>query len=343
MGRITIKDIARESGYSIGTVSRALNRTAGVSDEAREAIMGVVAKYNFQLNPNAKFLKQRAKEGIAIVIRGNANALFSDLTEKMQKKIESLGYDAIVYYIGEEEDEVQAAIQFCTQRSLLGIMFLGSTRSHFRRKFRNIRIPSLLVTNSAVGLPYPNLSSVTTDDAAGAQFAVEYLFSLHHDHIGVLGGNISNSQAAKSRYHGIQYAFYDRGRTFDFSRQYVTERFTIQGGYRAMEQLLNQYPDATAVVAMSDLMAMGAIRAAADRGLKIPEDLSIIGFDGLEIAEYSIPRLTTIKQDTEQMAERAVTLLTNSIHEMNPAVYEEIPFTFVEGESVRDLHNEKMI
>ncbi|MCF0245437.1 MAG: LacI family DNA-binding transcriptional regulator [Ileibacterium sp.] len=337
MGRITIKDIARESGYSIGTVSRALNRTAGVSEEAREAIFNVVAKYNFQLNPNAKFLKQRAKEGIAILIRGTENMLFSDLTEKIQKKIESLGYDAIVYYIGEEENEVQEAIHICTQRSLLGIMFLGSTRENFRRYFRNIRIPSLLVTNSAVGLPYPNLSSVTTNDAQGAQFAIEYLFSLNHTHIGVLGGRLEDSQAAKSRYQGIQYAYYNRGKNFDFSSQYETEYFTIEGGYSAMNRLLDKFPEATAVFVMSDVMAIGAMRAAADRGLRIPEDLSIIGFDGLKIADYIIPRLTTIKQDTTAIAERSVSILTGTIEEQKPAAYEEIAFSLVEGESVRAL------
>lgn len=334
MARITIKDIARESGYSIGTVSRTLNHTAGVSDEARAAILKVVEKYNFQLNQNAKFLKQRARDGIAILIRGAGNMLFADLVEKMQKQIENLGYDAIVYYIGEDENEVHEALQICTQRSLQGIMFLGSTREHFRRDFGQIKIPCLMVTNSALGLPYKNLSSVTTNDAGGAQYAIEYLFSLNHEKIGVLGGHLSDSQAAKSRYQGVQYAYFNRGLSFSGKDQYVSEYFTIEGGYRAMVKLLEKMPDATAVFVMSDVMAIGAMRAAADRGYKIPEDISFIGYDGLNISEYTIPRLTTIKQDTTYMADRCVKLLTQTIEELCPPVYEEISFTLKEGESV---------
>ena len=104
-----------------------------------------------------------------------------------------------------------------------------------------------------------------------------------------------------------------------------------------MNRLLDKFPEATAVFVMSDVMAIGAMRAAADRGLRIPEDLSIIGFDGLKIADYIIPRLTTIKQDTTAIAERSVSILTGTIEEQKPAAYEEIAFSLVEGESVRAL------
>lgn len=340
--RITIKDIAKESGYSIGTVSRTLNHMPGVSAEARSAILDVVKKYNYQLNPNAKFLKQRTREGIAIMIRGRSNLLFAELVEKIQARVEEKGYDAIVYYIGEEENEVEEAIKACALRSPQGILFLGSTREYFRRAFDRIRIPCLMVTNSALGLPFSNLSSVSTDDGAAAQYAIEYLFSLGHEKIGILGGYLSDSQAAKSRYHGVQYAFYDRKKHFSYEEQYEAEYFSVEGGYRAMERLLEKMPDVTAVFVMADIMAIGAMRAARDHGLSIPEDISIIGFDGLELSAYTIPRLTTIAQDVEQIASRSVDILCQTIEELTPPVYEDLPFTLHPGESVSAPRKEKI-
>lgn len=339
--KITIKDIARESGYSIGTVSRALNQMPGVSDEARESILQIVRKYNFELNTNAKFLKQRNRSGIVILVRGNNNMLFADLLEKLQVLISERGYDPLIYYISEEQDEVEETLKICRLRSPLGIMYLGSTREHFRKKFHKITIPSLLVTNSALGLPFQNLSSVTTNDSAAAQLAVEYLFSLGHEEIGILGGSLSDSQAAKSRYQGAQYAFYNREKRFDFDKQYSEDFFTVEGGYRSMKDLIRKNPDLTAVFAMSDVSAIGAIRAIADEGKRVPEDISVIGFDGLKISDFTLPRLTTINQDTDMLAQKSVEVLCSTIEQLSPPVYEEVPFSFREGESVM-AHPDRM-
>lgn len=340
MAKITIKDIARESGYSIGTVSRALNNAAGVSEQAREVILKVVEKHNFKLNPNAKYLKQKTREGICILIRGHENALFLDLVEKIENQVEQSGYDAIVHYLGEDDNEVEQALNLISQRSMQGILFLGSSREHFRKLFGRIHIPCVMVTNSALGLPFNNLSSVSTNDAQAAQYAVEYLFSLGHTNIGVLGGYIDRSQPAKSRYQGAQYAYFNRGLRFNTSTQYEPDYFSVEGGYQAMSRLLKKNPDVTAVFCQSDTMAIGAMRAAADQNLKIPEDVSIVGFDGINMIDYTIPRLTSIKQDTTAMALRSVQILKSMIEDYAPPVNEEVPFTTIMGESVRDLTKE---
>ena len=103
---MTIKDIARESGYAIGTVSRVLNNHPDVSDKARETIMAVVEKYNFKLNNNAKHLKQQTAKGIAIIIKGSHNMLFAHIVEQMQGMLTEKGLDCLIYYINEKENEV---------------------------------------------------------------------------------------------------------------------------------------------------------------------------------------------------------------------------------------------
>lgn len=334
---MTIKDIARESGYAVGTVSRVLNNRPDVSDTAREKIMEVVEKYHFQLNSNAKHLKQQASDGISIIVKGSQNMLFASILEQMQGNIEKKGITGHISYIGEMEDEVAHAQQICRERHPLGILFLGSDLELFRQGFSKVAVPCVLVTNSAEELHFENLSSVTTDDAAGAQAAVEHLLSLGHTRIGILGGRMEKSKPAATRYVGCQRAFETHGIPFRPAQQYETALFSMSEGYAAMERLLDRMPDLTAVFAMSDVMAVGAIRAISDRGLRVPEDVSVFGYDGIDLAGYLTPKLTTIRQDREQIADRCVEILLANLSDGIHAIHEVVPFQIISGESVRKL------
>ncbi len=332
---MTIKDIAKEAGYSVGTVSRVLNGSENVSEEAKRIIMEVVEKHQFQPNNNAKLLKQQSSQGIAIIIKGAQNMLFAALLEQLQVLIEKHGYASMMFYIEEDDNEVQVAYQVCQERRPLGILFLGTNREYFKEDFHRITVPCVMVTNSAEGVEMENLSWVTTDDKAAAKTAVEYLFSLGHEDIGVLGGNVEKSYTSFCRLMGVKEAFEEHGKVFDKERQYAQAYFSISEGYRAMEKLLEKMPEVTAVFAMADVMAIGAIRAIYDRGMRVPEDISIIGFDGIDIGRYMMPRLTTIRQHREVIATRSVEALLGCIegHAQNVHVVEA--FHLVPGESVR--------
>lgn len=334
---MTIKDIARESGYAVGTVSRVLNNQPGVSDEAKQKIMEVVDKYHFRLNSNAKLLKQQYNNGIAIIVKGTRNMLFAGLVETLQRLIRESGYVCLIYYIGEDEHEVEQALQVCRDRQPMGILFLGSNRENFKEKFELINVPCVIVTNSATDLEFPNLSSVSVDDREAGRTAIEHLISLGHKKIGVLGGEIRYSNPAKSRYEGCLQAFHENQVSFEPGQQFVTSYFTMEGGYGAMKELLQKAPDITAVFAMSDVTALGAIRAISDFGLRVPEDVSVIGFDGIEMGKYMVPKLTTIQQPGVRLAERCVEILLQCVKEEGEAVREQIPFTLVVGESTKCL------
>jgi LacI family transcriptional regulator len=124
---------------------------------------------------------------------------------------------------------------------------------------------------------------------------------------------------------------------FDFTKQYQTCRYSFAESYAAMTELLKTTPDLTAVFCMSDIMAMGAIRAITDLGKKVPDDISVIGFDGIELASYLVPLLTTIKQNAEEISKRSVEILWGCISRGERAVHEKIPFEFIPGESVKDI------
>ena len=334
---MTIKDIAKESGYAVGTVSRVLNNHPDVSEKARKTIMAVVEKHHFKLNSNAKHLKQQASSGIAIIVKGSQNMLFASIVERLQRLISEKKYASFIYYIGEEENEVERAERVCLERHPLGILFLGSDLEFFKERFDRLEIPCVLVTNSAAELGFDNLSSVSTDDEAGAQAAVTHLLKLGHRNIGILGGYMEKSHAAHTRYKGCEKAFAEQGMKLEPGRQYRSAFFSMEEGYHAMEQLFEQMPDLTAVFAMADVLAVGAIRAIRDRGLRVPEDVSVIGFDGIELGNYLSPRLTTVRQARERIADRSLEILLSDIAGERPAVHELLPFDIVEGESAAKI------
>ena len=334
---MTIKDIAKLSGCGVATVSRVLNDHPDVSAETRRKVMAVVEEQGFQPNNNAKHLKQQASSSIAVIVKGTMNMLFADLVERVQSLLRAEGQDAAVYYLDEDANEVAFACQLCRERRPMGILFLGGDRELFQAAFQSITVPCVLLTNTASDLGFGNLSSITTDDREASRQAVMFLASQGHRHIGMLGGNWSCFQIGHSRYLGCQQACEELGLPFDGERQCEPCRYSLEDGYAAAKVLLERCPELTAIFAVSDVTALGAMRALRDLGKRVPEDISVMGYDGIAIGQYSLPRLTTVRQDTQQLAERGVDALLRGITRNSPPVHELVPFQLVEGESVAQL------
>ncbi len=337
---MTIRDVAQRSGYAVGTVSRVLNNSPGVSETARAKILSVVEELNYRPNPNARQLKQREPRGFSIIVKGTSNHLFAGIVETMQSLLRKDRGAVSPSYTDEDGDEVELAIQVCQEQNPLGILFLGGDGTNFARRFSAISCPCVLVTTRADTLGFSNLSSVSTDDVAGAACAMGHLLDAGHRHVGIIGGHESpgapfrTSNTSHLRLSGCQQAYLQRGLPFNPEQQAVPARYSLRGGYEAACSLLDRSPQLTAILAMSDIMAIGALRAICDRGLRVPEDISLIGYDGIEQASYCIPRLTTICQNADLLARRSVDILMQQISG-GPAVHEIIPFRLSRGESVR--------
>ena len=329
---MTIKDLAKETGYSVGTISRVLNGQPNVSERARQTILAYVEKSGFQLNSNAKQLRQTHGDGILAVVTGRQNELFAKMIEHIQRLLAETQYPLTVDYVDESEDAVQYALRLSREKKPLGFLFLGGDTQLFAQSFGGIRAPSVLLTSDASELGFRNLSSVTTDDTAAAQCAVEYLFSQGHRRIGIITGDLIYSGLSWLRYEGCRRAFAAHGTTLS-EEQCAVARYSYADGYTAAQRLVRDQ-DLTAIFAMSDVMAIGAMRALRDNGLRVPEDISVFGFDGLTLGEYYIPKLTTIRQDDEQLARRGVALLLQMLEKQMPAQHEKIPFALAVQNSV---------
>lgn len=333
----TIKDIAKKSGYSIGTVSRVINRHKDVSDEARKIIEKVIEEENFQPNMNARNLKQTNGNAIAILIVGHGNLLFADLLEKVQEELDKSGEEAAVFYLDEKSNQVQDALHIVLERKPKGIIFLGGNLNYFDRSFEKIKIPCVLLTNQAETLGFPNLSSFTTDDIEASKKAMQIFIENGHKNIAIIGGSKEHSQATNRRLEGCKSALHNAGISFDETKQYIETRYSMQEGYDGCKVLMQNNPNTTAIFALSDSIAIGVIRALKDIGKSVPEDVSLIGFDGITIGQYNTPRLTTIQQDTKNIAQRGVKNLLLRLNYDFEAVHEKVPFTFLEGETVKRI------
>ena len=330
---MTIKDIARLSGVGVTTVSRVLNDHPDVSEETRRRVLAVVEEQNFQPNTNARHLKQQTSASIAIIVKGTMNMLFADLVERCQQLLQEAERDAAVYYLDEDDNEVAYAVRLCRERKPLGILFLGGDLEFFQAQFGHITVPCVLLTNSARELDFPNLSSLTTDDGEAAYQVVRYLAGQGHRHIGVLGGNWSCTQISYRRVQGCQRAFDELGLPFE-ARLGEPCRYSLPDAYDTTKRLLARCPELTALFCISDVMAIGAIRAIRDLGRRVPEDLSVVGDDGIPLSQFSLPRLTTVRQDTQQLARQGVDLLLDNLQRPRPPVHSVVPFQLIPGESV---------
>ena len=331
---MTIKDLAAKTGYAVGTVSRALNDHPNVSDKARKAILQAAKEYGFQLNVNAKQLKQSTSNSILVIVKGTGNELFSEMVEYIQSLIAKTHYQLVVDYNDEDDNEVIRAVQLCREKKPRGLLFLGGNSGNFARDFDKIDIPAVLVTNDASALHFDNLSSVCTDDAAAAQRAVEVLIGLGHRKIAVIGGDREVSDTSRLRYEGCRRAFQKYGISFDPERDYQGVRYSYQDGYNAIHALLEAGSEFTAVFACADVMAIGAIRALGEAGKRVPEDVSVMGVDGLPLCSFLTPQLSGIRQSVKAMALRGVEILLSAMEDGVSARHETVPFEVLRRESI---------
>lgn len=335
---MTIKDLAEKTGYGVGTVSRVLNNHPNVSEKARRIILQAIEESGFQINNNARQLKQHANS-ILVVVKGTSNEMFGEMLEIIQNLVAQTSYPLYVDYMDEDGNEVLRAVQLCREKKPLGILFLGGNSRNFRRDFKKIDIPCVLVSNDASGLPFENLSSVCTNDTQAAKAAIDTLVALGHRRFVIVGGNREVSDTSRQRYEGCLQAFREHGIQYDQELDYQGVRFSYQDGYNATQQLLEQGRKFTALFAAADVMAIGAIRALQDNGLRVPEDVSVMGFDGLPIGFYTVPRLTTVRQSVKEMAERGVQILIQCIQSEGENCHESVDFSIYERESTCRLVN----
>ena len=341
---ITIKDIAKECGVGVTTVSRALNNHSDINPETKNKIMEVIDKYGFVPNNSARHLKMNVSNCIAVLVKGIGNPFFMKMIGIMEKDIQNHNYSMELRHIDEKTNEVQVALELIKEKKLQGIVFLGGVPDNIKDKITEIGIPFVLSTFSiddeAVSEPY---ASVAVDDEKASYMLVSHLIEKGHKKIAIMAANKDDKGICKMRLDGYLRALKEHGiKENPELIWYAGENddsysISMESGYSVMEGKLKTNLDFTAAYAISDTMAIGAIRALNEAGKKVPEDVSVAGFDGIELGRYYVPSLTTVSQPFETMAHTTMNSLFDAIEKGESKRKILMDATLIQGESVKAI------
>lgn len=337
---MTIKDIARLCGVSISTVSRVLNDRPDVSEENRRKVLAVIESSNYIPNNSARDLVKTKSEAIGLVVRGVSNPFYTDIIHAIEACITARGYTMVMQQIGSGEDEVKCGAMMERDKRLQGIIFLGGRSDYTPDELAALNVPFVCCSYAN---PYGTLlresySSVSIADGEEAYRAVQTLYDNGHRRIAALISRQDDHSIGQLRYQGYVKALEKNGLALEAELVISAGSYDIHSAYKAVEEKLRQGAEFTALFAISDNMAIGAMRALREAGRNVPQDCSVIAIDGLEVSEYIDPPLTTLCQPMEEMGERSVDILLDMVQGEGHNRHEILPTTFRKGASVRNIN-----
>ncbi len=342
MESVTIKDIARICGVGVSTVSRAINNHPDINQETKDKVMRVIEEHNYIPNHSAQNLKRTDARTIAVLVKGISNPLFARMIKVFEQEIKKEHYSLVLQHVDDRQDEVNVAIQLEKEKRLRGIVFLGGYFSHSADKLKKISVPFVLCT---IGLledeNKKKYASVSVDDVKESARMVDYLIKKGHRDIAILTSTRDDESIGRLRLEGYYNALRRHGIIPKQSLvRYMDEElgtYTMENGYAMTKDLLDSGENFTAVFAISDRMAVGACKAIMDNGKTIPQDYSVVGFDGLDLAQFYNPSITTIRQPMEEMAEATIRTLFDMIRNKSSNKHIVFDGQLIEGQSVREM------
>ena len=337
---MTIRDIARECGVSVSTVSRVLNNRPDVSEAVRRQVLSVVERQGYIPNNSARDLVRSQSDAIGVVVRGTGNLFFSDMLKTVSREIDAAGCTMVLRQIDSDADEVKEGAILEREKKLRGLIFLGGRFDYTPAELALIGVPYVCCsyTNRFGSLREEDYASVSIDDHQTAYRAVEVLLQLGHRRIAALIPSTSDRSIGQLRCNGYLAALRDSGTAFDQALLAETGgSFEMEDAYRAVARLVEAGKDFTALFTISDTMAMAAVKALTDHGRRVPEDCSVIAIDGLRLSEYTVPTLTTMVQPAEEMGRQAVQILLDMLQGGSRQRHVRLEATLRQGGSVRPL------
>lgn len=339
---MTIKDIAKMCNVGISTVSRAINNDPGINPETRMRILKVIEEQNFVPNSSARNLKMTESNTIALLIKGSTNPFFQGMLRTFEQELQKVEYSYLIYPISEDQDETMVAVELVKERRLKGIIFLGGLAEVSENNLDSIGVPCVrcTVSNPKVSIGKRDFT-VSIDDKKEAYRAVDYLCKCGHKDIAILGGRKLDGSIGRMRLEGYKEALEDNGIEYNpdlvaYMKENVGE-FTVENGYLTAKEMLESDIHMTAIFVISDMMAFGAYKAIKEKGLCIPEDISVMGFDGLDWTNFYHPSLTTVRQPCDQMVKASIDVLLGAINDGNDGEQRIFPAELLVRDSVKKI------
>jgi LacI family transcriptional regulator len=329
---VTIFDVADEAGVSYSTVSRVINNKDHVSPDKRERVLRAMAQLGYVANVQARSLARGESRVVGLLVDYLSSSYMDEIIRGIDGALDAENYDLMLYTTHRRKTKESAYVTKITRRLADGLLLiLPRNAAAYLDTLRHRQFPHVLIDYLSDG---QNVPSVSATNFRGAYDAITYLLSLGHRRIGFITGSMDLG-CARERLDGYKAALKDHGIAFD-ARLVCEGDFFQPQGYHCTRSLLSLPVPPTAIFASNDMMALGVMEAARERGLRLPEDLSIVGFDDIPQASYVHPTLTTVRQPLEEMGRSATHLLLKYIAQPTASVERiELPTELIIRESCR--------
>lgn len=307
---VTIKDVAKAAGVSVTTVSRALNGYTDVSGVTREKVRRTAERLNFHPSQVARSLVMNRTHTIGLLISdfnkdaGGHHFLF-DVMAGVHDRLSKDGYDVTLVSTTTAQQRLISYVDFCMERRFEGVIVMGIRLDDpYVEGVVESPLPSVVVD---LPLLSKHCGYVMTDNVNGARYAIRHLTELGHRKIGFVNGH-AKAAVSVDRRRGYEDGLRAAGLSVETSLVYESD-FTLAGGMDGLKVLMERHPDMTAVFFASDLMAIGGMRHAQSMGIRVPDELAIVGFDNIDLTAFITPTLTTVAQPRYEMGTVAAGML----------------------------------
>ncbi len=331
----TMKDIARLAGVSTSTVSHVINKSRFVSDEIAERVNNAAQQLNYAPSALARSLKMNRTKPIGMLVTTSTNPFFGEVVKGVERSCYHQGYNLILCNTEGDNQRMKASINTLLQKRVDGLLLMCSTLEGERLDVFD-RYPDIPIVVMDWGPILFASDKIQDNSLQGGYMAAKHLIECGHKEIGCITGPLIRHQA-QMRYEGYKRALAEAG--IAINPDWIVESdFECEGGYQAFEKLYQRGKLPSALFVSNDMMAMGVIQAASQRGLRVPDDLSLIGYDDVHIAKFMTPALTTIHQPKYRLGKAAVdTLLYRLENPDTTAQVVQLEPTLVVRNSVRKL------
>ncbi len=329
--KITIREIARRAGVSTATVSRIINGLGGYNDDTKEKVLAVIEETGYKGNASAlkDYNRPKVDKLIGVLVPDLETDFYAKIISGLEEVARKQGYSILISNTGKEGKNTYEDINVLKKRKVSGIALVGTFLDEtLYEKLERTKIPYILISSMSYKYQIPYIK---VDSFQAAYAAVRYLLDKGHTQIAMIAGTSINGMSNREK--GYRKAIEDAGLTVTENRISYGD-FSFQSGKACMKKLLDLDKEITAVFAASDDMAIGAISAAYERNMSVPNELSVIGYDNTKVAEMSYPSLTTIGQPLYEMGIEGMKILIKYIetHEKQSSVV--MPFEIIERKSV---------
>jgi DNA-binding LacI/PurR family transcriptional regulator len=321
---ITIKDIAKQVGVSPSVVSRALNNKYGVKETTREAILNTAREMDYYPNVIARSLVTRKTKTIGVMMGDISESFYSMIIKGMEFVAQTAGYTLLFSNSYDQLDHGDVLKKMVHGAKADGLVIVGSNikDEHFFLNLAEQEIPFVLLERN---LAHPKINCIWVDNFTGGYLATQYLTGKNHRRIAHLAGPL-HFQSALDRLEGYKKALAEAGLPFD-KELVISGDFYWKTGHGATREILRRSPECNAIFAANDTMAFGALQAIKEAGLKVPDDITVVGYDDIEFSALMNPTLTTIRQPRFEMGKLAVSNLLSTLESGESSGNNKICFT----------------